>query len=89
MWGLGGRYVGILETKPLQFLGRISYTFYLVHLGALLFFDQYFENRWLVAGLGLAVSLIYATASWFLIEIRVLAGGDQSVSRVELAAVHS
>ncbi len=86
LWGLGGRYVGILEWSPLQFLGRISYTFYLVHLGALMFFEEYYDNRWIVAGLGLAVSLAYATASWFWVERPILDGGSRRVAGVEVAA---
>ena len=86
LWGLGGRYVGILETRPLQFLGRISYTFYLFHRGALFFFQQYFENRLTVAGLGMAATLAYATASWFLVERPILNKGSRRVARVEVAA---
>ncbi len=75
LWGLGGRYVGILETKPMQFLGRISYSFYLVHLGALMVWERYYEDRWMVAGLGLGTALVYATASWYLVEKPILSGG--------------
>ncbi len=86
LWALGGQYVAILKTRLFQFLGRISYTFYLIHLSTLLFFGRYFSNAWIVAGLGLATTLIYATLSWYFLEKPFLARGNRQVARLEVAA---
>jgi peptidoglycan/LPS O-acetylase OafA/YrhL len=89
LWALGGRYVGILQTRLFQFLGRISYTFYLIHLSALLFFERYFQSREVIAALGLAATLIYATLSWFFYEKPIMAGGNKRVARLEVEAADS
>ena len=74
LWALGGRFVQPLTLAPLRFLGRISYTFYLIHLPAILFMDRYTERDGVIAGAALLFSLAYATASWFLIERPMLRG---------------
>lgn len=86
LWGLGGQYVGILKTRVFQFLGRISYTFYLIHLSTLLFFERYFANRFVIAGLGLATTIVYATLSFYFLEKPLLAGGSRKAAKLELAA---
>ena len=86
LWALGGQYVWILKTPVFQFLGRISYTFYLIHLSTLLFFERYFQNRFLVAGLGMAASITYATLSFYFIEKPILGGGRRKARAIELAA---
>ena len=75
LWGLGGRFTGILTSPPVQFLGRISYAFYLIHLSALLFFERYVHSRGEIAALGMVFSLAYAWASWVWVERPILAGG--------------
>lgn len=75
MWGLGGRFTWILNSAPIQFLGRISYSFYLIHLGSLLFFERYVHSRIEIAGLGMMFSLLYSWASWIWVERPILAGG--------------
>lgn len=85
-WALGGRYVGILKTRLFQFLGRISYTFYLVHLSALLLMERYFESRGAIAAMGLVVTLGYATLSWYWIERPILAGGSRKTAAIERSA---
>ena len=89
LWALGGRCVGILQTPLFQFLGRISYTFYLVHLSTLLFFERYFQQRGVIAALGLATTITYATLSWYFIEKPILRGGNKRVARLELDAAES
>jgi len=86
LWALGGKYVGILKTRVFQFLGRISYTFYLIHLSTLLFFGRYFTNLYVVAVLGLATTIAYATLSFYFFEKPMLAGGSRKTATIELAA---
>jgi peptidoglycan/LPS O-acetylase OafA/YrhL len=86
LWALGGQYVGILKTRLFQFLGRISYTFYLVFVSTLLFFGRYFQNRFAVAALGMATAITYATLSWYFIEKPILAHGSRKAAAIELGA---
>jgi peptidoglycan/LPS O-acetylase OafA/YrhL len=58
-----------LSSFPLIWLGRISYTFYLVHLVALHLLPQ------VHALLALATSVMYATISWLFIEKPILNSG--------------
>ena len=86
LWALGGQYAGILKTQLFQFLGRISYTFYLVFVSTLLFFGRYFQNHFAVAALGMAATITYATLSWYFIEQPILARGSRKAAAIELAA---
>ena len=74
LWGLGGRFTGILTSRAFQFLGRISYSFYLIHFSSLLFFERYVQSRVGIAALGMVFSLGYAWASWVWVERPILAG---------------
>jgi peptidoglycan/LPS O-acetylase OafA/YrhL len=86
LWALGGRFTGILNSAVFQFLGRISYTFYLIHLAALLFVRQYIQSRGASAAVAFAIAVSYATLSWYFYEKPILAGGSQRAARLELAA---
>ncbi len=64
----------VLSSGPLRFLGRISYAFYLVHLLVRNVIYHYMSGSplYLNALVTLAVSAGIASASWFLLESRVL-----------------
>lgn len=61
---------GLLSSRPLQFVGRISFSLYLVHV-PILIFTAYLTggHSWFAAvTLGAALSLLVATGFWWLLE---------------------
>lgn len=71
LYALAGRGVAWLGWSPLRYIGRISYTMYLVHLGIILVLLPYFRGLALTA-LALAATIAYASLSWFLMERHLL-----------------
>jgi peptidoglycan/LPS O-acetylase OafA/YrhL len=61
----------ILVFTPLVWLGRISFSIYLIHLTALQF------APWHSITLAIAITLAYATAMWFLIERPLTSPGQR------------
>jgi peptidoglycan/LPS O-acetylase OafA/YrhL len=72
VWALSGRHVGILNWGPLRYLGRISYTVYLVHLLALELAARFIQQPFPAACAALATSLLYAALSWRYFEQPIL-----------------
>jgi peptidoglycan/LPS O-acetylase OafA/YrhL len=67
-----GSLSGILATKPLQFLGSISYSLYLFHALVLKVVVTVFSKVLpmpAVLGISLVLALVIATASWRYIEV--------------------
>jgi peptidoglycan/LPS O-acetylase OafA/YrhL len=62
----------VLTSKPLRYMGLISYTFYLYHLGVLSLLHQHVQSKVLVAFLGFGISGMIAAISWRLLEAPVL-----------------
>lgn len=73
-WALAGRGVAVLRSKPLVYLGRISYTVYLVQLLMLQICSRYLTGRFVIAASALVLILGFATVSWFLLEKPLLQG---------------
>ncbi len=71
-WALGGRGTRLLTFSPVRFFGRISYTIYLIHLTVFLVVARYLHRTLAIAGVTFAVSLLYATFSWFVLERPIL-----------------
>jgi peptidoglycan/LPS O-acetylase OafA/YrhL len=68
VWTLSGRRVGLLQAKPMVFLGRISYSVYLIHVAAL-GFTRRFTTHYLVSALvAFGITVCYAAASWNWLE---------------------
>jgi peptidoglycan/LPS O-acetylase OafA/YrhL len=63
-----------LSNPPLVYIGTISYTIYLVHLTFIGFAWQMNFGRYESALAALAVTLAYASISWFLLEKPLLLG---------------
>jgi peptidoglycan/LPS O-acetylase OafA/YrhL len=61
----------LLASPPLRGLGRISYMFYLLHLGVLLLVNRY-TGRAPAAAIAFALTTLLATLSWFAIEKPIL-----------------
>jgi peptidoglycan/LPS O-acetylase OafA/YrhL len=72
LWALSGRRVEILKLRPLVYIGKISYSFYLVHLTILTIVPRYFHHY--SAAVALAASLLYAALSWRFLELPILRG---------------
>ena len=63
-----GPLANALRTPVLQYVGKVSYTCYLVHLLALALVEKASLDRWTTATLGLALTLALATVTWYGIE---------------------
>ncbi|MBB5317975.1 acyltransferase family protein [Tunturibacter empetritectus] len=72
IWILSGRCVNFLRTRPMVYLGRISYSVYLIHLAALVFIRQFTRHSLASAAVALAVTLCYAALSWKWVEQPIL-----------------
>ncbi|WP_299710009.1 hypothetical protein [Caballeronia sp.] len=56
------------------YIGTISYTIYLVHMSALYVVWGLHLNRLIATAAALAITLAFASASWFLLEKRLTRG---------------
>ncbi len=72
LWALSGRWVGVLKLAPVMYLGRISYTVYLIHVTALYLARRAFHNTAAMAAMAFAMTLAYATLSWRFMELPLL-----------------
>jgi len=68
VYALSGWQIGWLKLAPLRYIGRISYSMYLIHFGILIGLRQIFHNPYKVAALAFALSTAYAALSWILLE---------------------
>jgi peptidoglycan/LPS O-acetylase OafA/YrhL len=90
VWALSGRFVGVLQLRPLVYLGQISYTVYLVHRVAIVLMHKVTSHYTLGSLLALGGTLCYAALSWRFIEQPILRGGRRrGASNNELQAVRS
>jgi len=67
----GGVVAGALSFTPLRLFGRISYGGYLLHWPIFLWLNETrtgIDNQWLLFTLRLAVTIVAATLSYFLVE---------------------
>ncbi len=75
LWALGRRAVSILTLRPMAYMGRISYTFYLVHPAAIKISRQYMDHH--SAFVAFASAFLFSALSWHLMEGPILAGKPQ------------
>jgi peptidoglycan/LPS O-acetylase OafA/YrhL len=72
LWALSGRWVDLLTLRPVMYLGRISYSVYLIHVTALYLAAKMFHGTWAVASAAAAIALAYAVLSWQFMELPLL-----------------
>jgi peptidoglycan/LPS O-acetylase OafA/YrhL len=75
----------VLSNPVLVYIGTISYTIYLIHLTVLYAVWPLGLSRYVSAALALAVTLAYASITWFVFERRLIHGaGKHRVQHVEV-----
>lgn len=85
LWALSGWNVQIIRWGPVRWIGQISYTIYLVHMGFLLLFARYFSKP-MTAAVALAVSIAYASVSWYIVEKPLLSHSGKRKKAVTVTA---
>ncbi len=78
----------VLCNPVLVYIGTISYTIYLIHLTVLYALWPLHYNRYVTAALALAITLVYASASWFGFERRLIHGSATRGQQPD-AALHA
>jgi peptidoglycan/LPS O-acetylase OafA/YrhL len=69
-----GFSLAVLSARPLRFLGRISYTFYLWHVAVLELVQRLFHGHtWIIVVVGFLVAVAISYLSWSLFESKILA----------------
>jgi peptidoglycan/LPS O-acetylase OafA/YrhL len=81
LWALSGRGIGILMLAPVRYIGRISYTIYLIHLLARIVVSHYLHGAWAVAGVTLVVTLLYSAISWAVLEKPLLSPSPKALAK--------
>ncbi|ADV83312.1 acyltransferase family protein [Terriglobus saanensis] len=83
LWALSGWKVGILEWTPLKYIGRISYSMYLIHELVIDVLVPRFGNFTVKTTLiAFMISTAYAALSWHFIEKPIIStGAHESISR--------
>jgi peptidoglycan/LPS O-acetylase OafA/YrhL len=90
VWALSGWRVGVLQLKPLQHIGRISYSLYLIHLTALMVCWKYFGYRsYTSAALASLIACAYAALSWKYLEQPIITSGRSAQPTVVPAVSRS
>ncbi len=74
----GSRYLFLLRSRPLRFMGKISYTLYLLHGFVYLCCLQFFPATWTVSIAALACAVTLSWVSWKYLEQPILEGGRES-----------
>ena len=79
LWALSGRAVQFLQFWPLTYLGRVSYTFYLVQTVALILIRRHIHHYLLGDIYAFAAALLFSILSWHFMERPILKMGRPSV----------
>lgn len=82
LWAFSGRMTGILTFSPVRYLGRISYTVYLIHLTALILVGRYLHGKLATSIPALAITILYAAISWEILEKPLLTRKTPSADRL-------
>ena len=71
-WALSGRAVQMLRLRPLMYMGRISYTFYLVQSAALVIARRHVHHYSVGDAIAFAAAMLYSILSWHFMERPIL-----------------
>jgi peptidoglycan/LPS O-acetylase OafA/YrhL len=85
LWALSGRRVWPLTVTPIPYLGRISYSLYLIHSVMLIEIGRHLHGRVMLPIVAAAAALLYASCSWHFLEKPILRG--RAVPATPLATV--
>ena len=69
----------LLVTRPMRFIGQISYTMYLVHLIPIFLMQRHTSSGLVVALVSLPITLVYSSLSWFFMEKPLIAFAARKV----------
>ncbi len=72
LWALSGRRVRLLTLRPLVYLGRISYSVYLIQVAVIVEVEGYLHTKFAIASAAAAITIIYAALSWHFLEKPIL-----------------
>ena len=72
LWALSGRGVGVLRWGPVAYVGRVSYSIYLVHTLVLLVVERAGWNGVATAAVSAGITVGYAAVSWRYLEQPIL-----------------
>lgn len=72
LWALSGKGTGVLMLAPVRYLGRISYTVYLIHLTVFAVVSEHLHAKAGSILATIAITLLCASVSWFLLEEPIL-----------------
>jgi peptidoglycan/LPS O-acetylase OafA/YrhL len=87
LWALSGRGVRLLTLPPVTYIGRISYSLYLIHLVVIVEMRKYLHGEVKAACAAAVISLLYAACSWHFMEKPIIQGrGRMQSSWAGLAA---
>jgi peptidoglycan/LPS O-acetylase OafA/YrhL len=73
----------LLCNPVLVYIGTISYTIYLIHLSVLYTLWPLHMSRYASAAAALAITLAYASVTWFAFERRLIHGPSSRAGRAE------
>jgi peptidoglycan/LPS O-acetylase OafA/YrhL len=68
LWALSGRWVDVLRLAQLRYVGRISYSMYLICTTALVVARWMVHSSAATAAIAGAITLVYASVSWHVME---------------------
>lgn len=88
-WALKGHGIlsSILRLPPIRYLGRISYSMYLIHAAAIIIAKKWFANPLEVLVVSFTASFLYSAISWHFLEKPLLGPPRTEAAVQELVAV--
>jgi peptidoglycan/LPS O-acetylase OafA/YrhL len=68
LWALSDRGTQILKFPVVRWVGRVSYSFYLIHITAFVICGKFINERYLLTLVTAIAALAYAAVSWYVME---------------------
>ena len=72
LWALSDKWTRALKLPAVRWIGRVSYSLYLIHLTVFTLLNDHLHGRVVVTLCAAGVSFAYAAASWYLLERPIL-----------------